>query len=130
MVIVDTSVIIDHLRQRGSFSMYDGLLKDLSLADIAVSTITVQELYAGQSMRRPSAARLLEQLIVPLNILEYTFETARTAGTIMRDVKPTPTFADAAIAATAIGANATLMTLNRKDFVSIPGLRLWENQRP
>lgn len=62
--------------------------------------------------------------ITPLKILAYAYETAKLAGQIARDLDRPIELADTAIAATAILNHAKLLTLNQKDFRSIPKLNL------
>ncbi len=56
--------------------------------------------------------------------LPYTYEIAELAGSLTRDSKQLLLFADAAIAATALSNGASLATLNKKDFATIPGIEL------
>lgn len=60
----------------------------------------------------------------PLKILPYTYEVARLAGEIARDMGRPIDFADAAIAATAIVQGASLFTLDKNDFEGVPDLNL------
>ena len=62
-----------------------------------------------------------------MNILPYSYEVAQMAGRIARDHKQPIEFPDAAIAATAIVNNASLFTLNQKDFKGIKELELMES---
>lgn len=126
MVIVDTNIIIDHLRlqptQHDSKLML--LVKQHPKEILALSVISVQELYEGQSTKDRQKEQYLLATISPLKILPYTYEIAQLAGEIARDVEHPIELADAAIAATAILNNAALLTLNTKDFVGITRLVL------
>lgn len=130
MVILDTGVIIDHLRQRAAG---DTLLlraaRRLAKEELALSVLSVQELYAGKSTLDRTKETLLLATIAPLHILPYGYATARLAGKIARDVSRLVAFADAGIAATALEHQAELLTLNPKDFRGIPGLRFYEVPR-
>ncbi len=127
MVILDTNIIIDHLRQSPN---KDTLLKNIARKtkkeDIAISVITVQELYEGKSTMNEEKEAYLLATITPLRILPYTYEVAQTAGKIARDLKQPIEFADAAIAATAITYGATLLTLNKTHFAGIRELEMEE----
>lgn len=125
MVIFDTSIIINHLRQKK--------IKKTHLLDFAkkkpketmgLSVISVQELYEGKSVERASGEHNLLSTITPLRILPYTYEVAQLAGEIARNLASPVEFADAAIAATAIINGAKLFTLNKKDFLKIKDLEL------
>lgn len=127
MVILDTNIIIDHLRQR---EKGDTILMKVARAvgkeEMGISVISVQELYEGESTRDKRKEELLLATIAPLAIFPYTYEVSQYAGEIARDQKDAIEFADAAIAATAIIHNAQLLTLNKKDFIAIKELEFFQ----
>lgn len=126
MVILDTSIIIDHLRRsQGKRTSLMSLAGKVTKENLAISTITVQELYEGQSTKDKGHETYLLATITPLKILPYTYEIAQLAGEIARDLKQSIEFTDAAIAATAIINGALLATLNKKHFQNIKDLELW-----
>lgn len=94
-------------------------------AALAISLVSVQELFEGRSTLLEESEKNLLATISPLRILPYTYEVAKLAGTIARDIKKPIELADAAIAATTILNQAQLYTLNRKDFKEIPELELF-----
>ncbi len=125
MVVVDTNIIIDHLRlSPGSETLFLKILK-LNPDDMfSISIISIQELYQGKtSLEIPRENDILKTLN-KLKILPYDFKTAKLAGELSRDLKRPISFADTAIAATAIINKAQLATLNKKDFQEIPNLEL------
>lgn len=125
MVVLDTNIIIEHLRlSSGKSSLYK-LTEDNSRLNLGISLITIQELFVGQSTKDPQSRKKLKQVIKPLLLLPYNEEIATKAGELMRDYSPL-TFADAAIAATTILHEAKLFTLNTKDFSKLPSLQLLE----
>lgn len=125
MVVIDTNVIIDHLRQKGSSdSLLSKLFEQIELNEAVISFITIQELFAGQSTTNKEIEEWILRIISPYQILPYTFEIAKLAGEIDRDSKNQIDFPDAAIAATAILNKAKLLTLNKKDFKGIKNLKL------
>lgn len=125
MVILDTNILIDYIRRPDSAgSNLVKLIKTVSAENLAISIITIQELYVGQSSKILQEEQIFLTIIESLNVLPYEFEIAKLAGEIMRDSKNPVFFADAAIAATAILNNAKLFTLNKKDFQGIKGLKL------
>lgn len=127
MVVLDTNIIIDHLRQHPKTkSRLDIINKEVSKEDLALSVVSIQELYIGQSTKVKSAENLVVATVVPLKILPYTYEVAELAGKLSRDSKGLMQFADAAIAATAIVNGCQLYTLNKKDFLEIPELEFFE----
>lgn len=123
MVIIDTSLLIDHLRLNVS---NDSLLASLSLQypdnQLAISSISIQELFAGQSTKKSQVTEQIAKIVSALVIFDYTPPIAKSAGMITRDYHLT--FADAAIAATCVHYQAQLATLNTKDFAGIPNLEL------
>lgn len=122
MVVIDTSIIIDHTRQKGKISIFDKFIRQ-SKAKPAIALITVQELFAGQSTKQDETLDYLLDLLNSLEILPYTFEVAKLAGEIARDVNQPIGLADSAIAATAIINQAQFLTLNIKDFAKIEDLK-------
>jgi tRNA(fMet)-specific endonuclease VapC len=123
MVVLDTNIIIDHLRQPPGT---DTILKKVVLEkdELALSVLSVQELYEGKSTRDAMAKELIQVTVSSFRILAYTFETAQRAGELARDLERPISFPDAAIAATAILNEASLLTLNIKDFEGIENLDL------
>ena len=125
MVILDTNIIIDHLRQTGSKdSILSKLLKESKLDEVVISSVTIQELFEGQSTKEEEIGKWILAILSPFKLLPYTYEIAKLAGEVARDLDRDMEFADAAIAATAIAHGAKLATLNKKDFRGIQGLEL------
>lgn len=127
MVVLDTSIIIDHLRQAGSQQTnLTRIAREVTKKNLALSVISVQELYEGKSTRDKRKEEYLLATISPLKILPYTYETAQLAGEIARDLKHPTELADAAIAATTIVNGASLLTLDKRDFHGIENLEILE----
>lgn len=124
MVIFDTNIIIDHLRQYNSSSLLIKFIESNPKELRGLSLISIQELYQGKSTLVKEREQELLTTINQLSILPYSFDVAQLAGTLSRDESKTLEFPDAAIAATAILNEAQLFTLNRKDFEGIKGLEL------
>lgn len=124
MVVLDTSVIIDHLRQTKQETALMKLVKQHPKEFLTLSVISVQELYEGQSTKDNQKEQALLAVISPLRILPYSYEIAELAGKIARDLSRSIELADAAIAATVIVNGSVLFTLNKKDFTGIKNLNL------
>lgn len=124
MVILDTNIIIDHLRlqKKGQDSKLMEIARLKSKEVLAISMISIQELYEGQSTKDEKMEQYLLATISPLKILPYTYEVAQLAGEIARDLGFSIELADAAIAATTILNGGVLLTLNKKDFLGIKNL--------
>lgn len=125
MVILDTNIIIDHLRLWSKKrSALDEINEKISTNNLALSIVSIQELFTGKSTKEVVIEERILKLASSLKVLSYTQEISKLAGEILRDIAPDIGFADAAIAATAILNKAKLFTLNKKDFQDIKGLKL------
>ena len=126
MVVLDTNIIIDHLRlqDKQAESKLMTLARTKSKEVLAISMITIQELYEGRSTRDAQKEQYLLATISPLKILPYNYEVAKLAGEIARDIERPIELADAGIAATAILSGCELLTLNVKDFAGVDKLQL------
>ncbi len=125
MVILDTNIIIDHLRQaKNKESHLIGIAKQKPKETLAISMVTLQELYEGKSTKNDKKEQFLLATISPLKIFPYSYEVAKLAGEIARDLNRPIQLADAAIAATTIINGAQLLTLNKKDFRGVKRLEL------
>jgi predicted nucleic acid-binding protein len=111
-LLIDTDVLIDYLRGRAEAVAYlEGLREPL-----AVSAITVAELYAG--VREGPERSALEQFLAAFEVVPVGPAAAVQGGLYRRDYGKSHAtgLADALIAATAQGKQATLVTLNDKHF--------------
>ena len=99
VVLLDTNIIIDHLRQPPGKSILSLLVKNPSY-ELQMSVISMQELYAGSSTLHIQKEKDLVTTTSQFHIVSYTYEIAKLAGIIERDLKKPIGFADAAIAAT------------------------------
>lgn len=128
MVILDTNIIIDHLRRFSLSSEESNLMKVLKNEgrdSLYLSIISIQELYEGKSTKNESKLQQMLSILAPLTLLNYTSEIAELAGKIARDLKNPIEFADAAIAATCIFNDSKLFTLNTNHFKNIQDLELY-----
>lgn len=114
IAIVDTDVLIDHLR--GVAGARDLLLELLDRGGPpAVSVITVAEIEAGlREAERP----VVEGLLDKLSVLPLDSEIARTGGRFRREHGRSHgvLLPDALIAATVVNHGGILYTLNRKHY--------------
>lgn len=124
MVILDTNIIIDHLRQKKKDTLFRKIAGQYHPQTLAISIFTIQELYQGKSSAADQQEKDFLSIINALKILPYTFEVAELAGKIARDRFSPIEFADSAIAATAIINGCQLFTLDKKDFIGIDNLEL------
>ena len=127
MVVLDTNIIIDHLRLNQTRQSVLQKLIDISLdKDLAISVISLQELYTRQSTRILQNELYMLSVLSKIKVLSYNNEVSKFAGKLCRDSKLNISFADCAIASTAILNNSPLLTLNTKHFNGIDGLELFE----
>jgi predicted nucleic acid-binding protein len=108
-VLVDTDVLVDHLRGHRRFQAG----KDV----VHVSSVTRAELFAGRATDEPNVRRLLR----PFTELPVDAAVAERAGRLRRTTGIG--LGDALIAATAITHRLTLVMRNLKDFDAVPGVR-------
>jgi predicted nucleic acid-binding protein len=109
-ILVDTDVLIDHLRGHRRFAPG----KDT----IHVSSVTRAELFAGRGSEETRVRRLLD----PFAELPVDRPVAERAGRMRRTTNIR--IADALIAATAVQHRLTLVTRNVNDFASLTGIRV------
>lgn len=114
-LLIDSDVLIDYLRGREQAVHFLEQNKNI----MSISVITVAELYAG--VRDGKERAILDNFIDYFNILPLNSNIARKGGLLRRDYFKSHGvgLADALIAATALSADATLVTLNRKHFPMI-----------
>ncbi len=122
-ILLDTSVILDHLNGRyGRTEFLDELIQQGHL--LACCPVNVTEAYARL---RPGEEARTEGLIDSLLCLPVTPAIARQAGLLRRDWRAkgqTLSYTDVTIAAVALANQTPLLTDNRKHFPE-DGLELW-----
>jgi predicted nucleic acid-binding protein len=109
-LLVDTDVLIDHLRGARVFAPRD--------VRVAYSTITRTELFAGRASQEAAVRTLLDpfrEIVVDRAIAELGGRLRREHGVRI---------ADALIAATALTHELELLTRNVRDLAHVPALRL------
>lgn len=107
-VLLDTDVLIDHIRGRRRVQMHGA----------SVSVVTRAELFAGHEREEPAVEALLGRLAE----IDVTPDIARRAGRLRRSTGLD--IPDAIIAATALKLDMTVMTRNRRHFERVSGLTL------
>lgn len=122
-VVVDTSVLIEEIRQ-GS-DLWQEMKKESRLGGVRLfcPSVVLAELWAGKSMARVKAIKLVERMIEVTCVVDLKSNLAKKAGEIIREYNLSGF--DAVVAATALAHKAKLATLNKKHFVGIKGLRLY-----
>lgn len=118
-IVCDTDVMIDFLRGHATAES----LVRRQVDRIALSAITVAELYAGARSQKEQV--VLDDLTSLFRIIPVDEHLARQAGRYRHEYGPSHGvgLADAVIAATAQAIAASLKTLNVKHYPMMKGLR-------
>jgi len=109
-ILVDTDVLVDHLRGHRRFVA--------GRDEVHVSAVTRAELFSG----RGGEERRIRRLLQPTIGLPVDSAVAERAGRLRRDNQRR--LPDALIAATALEHRLTLVTRNARDFEGIRGLKV------
>lgn len=126
MVILDTNIIIDHLRSgSGKDTWLRKLVEKEGYKSLSLSIISIQELFSGTSTRVELMKENLLATIAPIQLLPYTFAIAQYAGVLIGDAKQTCTFVDAAIVATALVHDIELISLDKKLYSISPRIQVY-----
>lgn len=123
-IVIDTDVIIDHLRG-GRKSKLEIVLGNRNFIPL-ISVATIQELFAGQSSKIIKEEKKIRKILALFKIISLNQKIGELAGKIMRDTIRIVQFADAQIAAMAILEKALFLTKNEKDFAKIKGVKFYE----
>jgi tRNA(fMet)-specific endonuclease VapC len=126
-LVIDTSIFIEFLRTKN---------KDLTTLKkipkntiISLSTVTLYELYMGAT--NTEKKNDVELLTRNIPIISFEKEIAIKAAEIFLQLKKSNQlieFRDIFIAATSIIHKTPLLTLNKKHFINIPDIELFEIQ--
>ena len=113
--LIDTDVWIDFLRGEPQALSFVKQLPN----EVAISSISVAELYAG--VRDGSESQALSELLDTLEVIELNRDIAQIGGLIRRDMGKSHGLGlnDALIAATVVHRHACLYTLNIKHYPSL-----------
>ncbi len=121
MILLDTSVLVDHFRKKDKTSTYFFQLSG-QYDDFAISTITHYEILSGSNDLQDAFWDLLFNTLV---ILPFDIACSTESAKIYKSLKAKGMLidlADLTIAATAIAHSLTLATLNTKHFARVETL--------
>lgn len=124
-VIVDTSIIIDHLKKR-SLNFKRLVEKELNgELELLIPYIVVTELFAGEDAKNKKGREIILSAIEGEDFIELSLNSAQIAGELMRKYKQIPDPLDLIIAAIAIEQNAYIATANKKHFSQIKEVKIY-----
>lgn len=123
-IVIDTSILIDVLRGGDTGEiLFNEVEKDNP--EILIPTIVIFELFSGQSSNDPTIQPKIKNLIRNFTRIEFTEESAIIAGELYRQYGKDIGVSDCIIAASGLALNATVASLNKKNFELIPNLKLF-----
>ena len=122
-VVLDTDILIDHLRGFTKAKIFLALYDEQSISGI-ISTLTVMELLSGKSASEDIKRIKIEKLLSLFKAVDVTFSIAEKAGELRRKYATNPI--DSIIAATALSSNLKLVTCNISHYQIIEGLTIWK----
>lgn len=124
-LVVDTSILIDHLRKGPRWRQVITETKEVKNIKLFLPTIVIFELFSGSSSRNASDIKIIQNLIKNFKRTELTEEIAKRAGELYRDVSKRLDIPDYIISASALEIGGTVLTLNKKHFKQIPNLPIY-----
>jgi predicted nucleic acid-binding protein len=122
-LLIDTSVLIEKIRTKKG--IFDKIVLRSKNGDFQLftSSIVLAELWRGNKMGDKGVEKDVGLVIQPLMIMTVDGEVGKMAGKLMRRYGIDGF--DALIAATAVVNKVILVTLNKKHFEKIKGLKLY-----
>jgi len=123
VIIADTDVLIDFLRDRGP--MADRIALELTSSSFVTTVITEFELRSGIRSRRE--AKMVEALLGALDVFSLDPPAARRASEVRRALESEGQaigMADSLIAGICLERDGILLTRNVKHFSRVDGLTL------
>lgn len=122
-VVVDSNIIIDYLRTSIGWLPELLSLQTQGKIEIYISSITVFELFAGNSSKKDES-KILE-LVSSLKMIAFDEKLAKFAGELTRNWKLSLPLADFIIASTALFIQAQVATRNKNHFKVVPKLKFF-----
>ena len=125
-IIVDSSILIDHLRQKSERFIRLAERQDQGRIKILIPFIVVTELFVGRSVSNKKTEKLIDELLDKVELVGLTRKSAKLAGRLIQDYPQLNDPYDVLIAAIALEQKAMVATVNMKHFKIIKDLKLDE----
>jgi len=121
MILCDTNIIIEALKGDDKTIK---IIERIGLDNIAISSVTVMELYFGAFNKRE--LNKIKKHLKALNLVHFDNNVSELAVRLIESYSKSHglQIPDAIIAATALSLEIKLFTLNLRDFRYIDGLKL------
>lgn len=123
-LVCDTSILIDKLRGGKKWDEFVESVEDD--VNLYLPTIVVFELYSGKSTKSAVEVEKLNKVTKHFERVDLSEQIAVRAGGIYRDGVKDLQVPDYVIAATALELGAEVVTLNRKHFEKVPGVKIFQ----
>lgn len=122
-LVVDTSLLIDHLRGGGRWNEF---VKEIDRdSELFLPTVVSFELFSGKSSKDSRVIKKINDFSKYFQKIDLTWVIAQRAGEIYRSGITDLQIPDYLIAATALDIGGVVVTLNKKHFSKVPGLLLY-----
>ena len=125
-IVVDTSLIINHLRKTTDDLNILGALHVSGKANVIVPYEVVVEIFVGTSTKEKATRELIDETLEKFTLVGLTKKSAMMAGKLIRKFPQIPGPFDLIIAAIALEHKAQVATHNPKHFKLIKGLTIWK----
>ena len=125
-VVVDTSLIINHLRKTTEEFKLLTELHDSGKIRILIPYEVIVELFVGRSSEEKAMKKTIDEILDRAELVGLTRKSAVHAGTLTRKLPKVPEPIDLIIAAIALEHKAQIATNNHKHFRLIPQIKLWK----
>jgi tRNA(fMet)-specific endonuclease VapC len=125
--LLDTNICI-YIIKKKPIKVLDHF-KTLKPGSLAISNITVAELYYGVAKSKKTNENLIamEEFLIPLEVVDFTKNDALEYGKIRAELESKGNIIgamDLLIAAQALQNNLILVTNNQKEFLRVTGLKV------
>jgi Predicted nucleic acid-binding protein, contains PIN domain len=122
-MVIDTGIFIEHLRIKDKTA--STLYKLADNTDLFISAVSLYELYMGATTKEKEAD--VQNITSDLSILPFTDAVAQKAAEIYHQLRRSNQmieFRDIFIAATCLVNDLPIVTLNKKHFKRVDGLKI------